>query len=263
MLSYISTKISEYWGAVLISILKNGANLPKRIGIIMDGNRRYAKMRNLKEIKGHTDGMETLLNLLKWSIKLNIEELTVFAFSIDNFKRTEEEVNNLMNLFKENFYKFANNKEALKSGIKICIYGKRDLFDNEIKNIFKEIEEKTKEGKTIKLNVCIGYNSTEEIYQAATKCDKNSKNLRQEFESHLYGGYNCNPELLIRTSGETRLSNYLLYQCRFSLILFVDKKWPELNLFDYFMIMLKYNYNYNDKKNKLKQLEKENNFLIE
>ena len=229
----------------------------------MDGNRRYAKERNIKDIQGHTDGMETLLNLLKWSIALKIEELTVFAFSIDNFKRSDEEVNNLMKLFKDNFYKFANNKEALKSGIKICIYGKRDLFDNEIQGIFKEIEEKTKNGKKIKLNVCIGYNSTEEIYQAASKCDKNAINIRKEFESHLYGGYNCCPELLIRTSGEIRLSNFLLYQCRFSLVLFVEKNWPELTLFDYFLILLKYNYNYNDHKAKLKQLEIETNFIIE
>ena len=263
MFSYVSSKLNDFWSSMLISILKNGANLPKRIAIIMDGNRRYAKKKKIKEIQGHTDGMETLLNLIKWSISLNIEELTVFAFSIDNFKRSEEEVNNLMNLFKEKFYKFGNNKEALKSGIKICIYGKKDLFDNEIQNIFKDIEEKTKNGKKIKLNVCIGYNSTEEVYQAALNSDKHANNLRKEFESHFYGGYNCNPELLIRTSGETRLSNYLLYQCRFALILFVEKKWPELTLFDYFLILLKYNYNYNDHKSKLNQIEKDNNFIIE
>ena len=263
MLNFLASKINEYWESLLISILKNGANLPKRIGVIMDGNRRYAKMKNIKEIEGHSDGMKTLFNLLKWSISLNIEELTVFAFSIDNFKRSEEEVNNLINLFKDNFYKFSNNKEAIQAGIKINIYGKRDLFDNDIQNIFKDIEEKTKNGDKIKLNVCIGYDSTEEVYQALIKCDKNSNNLRKEFESNLYGGYNCNPELLIRTSGETRLSNYLLYQCRFALIIFVEKKWPELNLFDFFWILLKYNYNYNDHKSKLKQLEKDNNFIIE
>ena len=263
MFSYLSSKLNEFWGNVLLSILKNGANLPKRIGIIMDGNRRYAKMKHIKEIQGHTDGMETLLNVIKWSISLSIAELTVFAFSIDNFNRSEEEINNLMNLFKENFYKFANNKEALNSGIKICIYGKKDLFDSEIQNIFRDIEEKTKNGNKIKLNVCIGYDSTEEVYQATLKCNKNTNNSRKEFESHLYGGYNCNPDLLIRTSGETRLSNYLLYQCRFSLILFVEKKWPELTFFDYFLILLKYNYNYYDHKSKLKQLEKDNDYSID
>ena len=260
--SSIFSKINEYWCSTLLSILRNGANIPKRIGIIMDGNRRYARSRHLEDIEGHKDGVRTLINLLNWSISLNIQELTVFAFSIDNFNRKEEEINNLKNLFKESFEKFGNDKEALNSGIKICIYGNLDLFDEDIRKIFKEIEEKTKKGEKIKLNVCIGYNSTEEIYQAALKSDKNEENFRKEFESHLYGGYNCNPELLIRTSGETRLSNYLLYQSRFSLIIFVEKKWPELTMFDYFMILLKYNYNYSDHKAKLKQLEKDNNYII-
>ena len=234
--SSIYSKINGYWCSVLLSILKNGANIPKRIGIIMDGNRRYARSKHFQDIEGHKDGARTLANLIQWSIDLKIEELTVFAFSIDNFNRKEEEINN---------------------------YGNMDLFDDEIKKIFKEVEEKTKNSKKIKLNVCVGYNSTEEVYQATIKCDKNKDNLRKEFESHLYGGYNCNPELLIRTSGETRLSNYLLYQCRFALILFVEKKWPELTMFDFFLILLKYNYNYYDHKAKLKQLEKDNNFIIE
>ena len=257
-LSSVFSKINSYWCAALLSILKNGANIPKRIGIIMDGNRRYARSKHFKDIEGHKDGAKTLINLIQWSIDLNIEELTVFAFSIDNFTRKEEEINNLKNLFKESFEKFGNNKEALNSGVKICIYGNINLFDDEIKKIFREIEQKTKNANKIKLNVCIGYNSTEEIYQANIKCDKGKDNLRKEFESHLYGGYNCNPELLIRTSGEIRLSNYLLYQCRFALILFVEKKWPELTMFDYFLILLRYNYNYYDHKAKLKQLEKDN-----
>ena len=262
-LSSVFSKINSYWCSALLSILKNGANIPKRIGIIMDGNRRYARSKHFKDIEGHKDGAKTLINLIQWSIDLNIEELTVFAFSIDNFTRKEEEINNLKNLFKESFEKFGNNKEALNSGVKICIYGNINLFDDEIKKIFREIEQKTKNANKIKLNVCIGYNSTEEIYQANIKCDKGKDNLRKEFESHLYGGYNCNPELLIRTSGEIRLSNYLLYQCRFALILFVEKKWPELTMFDYFLILLRYNYNYYDHKAKLKQLEKDNNFVFE
>ena len=259
----IFSKINEYWCSALISVLKNGGNIPKRIGIIMDGNRRYAKSRKFKDIEGHKDGVRTLIKLLHWSIDLNIEELTVFAFSIDNFNRKEEEINNLKNLFKESFEKFGTDKEFLDLGAKICIYGNMDLFEDDLKNIFKKVEEKTKNMNKIKLNVCIGYNSTEEIYQAALKSNKKTENFRKEFESHLYGGYNCNPELLIRTSGETRLSNYLLYQCRFALILFVEKKWPELTMFDYFLILLKYNYNYYDHKAKLKQLEKDNNYIIE
>ena len=92
--------------------------------------------------------------------------------------------------------------------------------------------------------------------------NENAENLKNEFESKLYGGYNCNPDLLIRTSGETRLSNYLLYQCRFSIIIFIDKFWPELSFYDYFKILLKYSYNYPSHREKLKRLEKENNFEI-
>ena len=94
--SAIFSKINEYWCSTLLSILKNGGNIPKRIGIIMDGNRRYARSRKFKIIQGHRDGATTLINLLHWSINLNIEELTVFAFSIDNFNRKEEEINNLI-----------------------------------------------------------------------------------------------------------------------------------------------------------------------
>lgn len=262
-LSWIGSKIKEGFCSILFSIIKNGAILPKTIAVIMDGNRRFAKKNNIKTIQGHFQGMETLLNLLQWSVELNISELTVFAFSIDNFKRSEEEINSLMKLFKESFYKYANNEKLLSQGVKICIYGKLSLFDEEMNKIFKSIEEKTKNGNRIKLNVCIGYNSTEEIYQAALKSDKGAKDLRKEFESHLYGEYNCNPELLIRTSGETRLSNFLLYQCRFSLIIFVDKKWPEFNIFDYFKILMRYSYNYYDYKTKLKILEKDNDFPID
>ena len=99
-ISSFFSKINEYWCSALLSILRNGANIPKRIGIIMDGNRRYARSRHFEDIEGHKDGVKTLINLLNWSISLNIEELTVFAFSIDNFNRKEEEINNLRNLFK-------------------------------------------------------------------------------------------------------------------------------------------------------------------
>ena len=248
MFSFISLSLNKFFTSILTSILKNGGYIPKSIGIIMDGNRRYAKKKHKQIIQGHTEGMETLLNILQWSLKFEIKELTVFAFSVDNFNRSDEEVNNLLSLFKESFYKYAKSKETNTLGVKICIYGNWKFFDEEIQNIFKEVEEKTKDNNLLKLNVCIGYNFTED--------------LKNEFESKLYGGYNCNPDLLIRTSGETRLSNYLLYQCRFSIIIFIDKFWPELSFYDYFKILLKYSYNYPSHREKLKRLEKENNFEI-
>lgn len=262
MFSYISSSLNKFFTSILTSILKNGGYIPKSIGIIMDGNRRYAKKKHKQIIQGHTEGMETLLNILQWSLKFEIKELTVFAFSVDNFNRSDEEVNNLLSLFKESFYKYAKSKETNTLGIKICIYGNWKFFDEEIQNIFKEVEEKTKDNNLLKLNVCIGYNFTEELSHVKLYINENAENLKNEFESKLYGGYNCNPDLLIRTSGETRLSNYLLYQCRFSIIIFIDKFWPELSFYDYFKILLKYSYNYPSHREKLKTLEKENNFEI-
>ena len=230
MFSYISSSFNKIINSILTSVLKNGICIPKIIGIIMDGNRRYSKKHNFKTIQGHTDGMETLFNFLQWSIQFEIKELTVFAFSVDNFNRNEKEINDLINLFKESFYKYMQSKE--------------------------------RNNTLLKLNVCIGYNFTEELHQVRTSINDKAENLKNEFESKLYGGYNCNPDLLIRTSGETRLSNYLLYQCRFSMIMFLDKYWPELSFFDFCKILLKYNYNYTSHREKLKSLEKANNFDI-
>ena len=263
MFSYISSSFNKIINSILTSVLKNGICIPKIIGIIMDGNRRYSKKHNFKTIQGHTDGMETLFNFLQWSMQFEIKELTVFAFSVDNFNRNEKEINDLITLFKESFYKYMQKKEKNHDlGVKICIYGNWSFFDEEMQKIFKDIEEKTKNNNLLKLNVCIGYNFTEELHHVRQSINDKAENLKNEFESKLYGGYNCNPDLLIRTSGETRLSNYLLYQCRFSMIMFLDKYWPELSFFDFCKILLKYNYNYTSHREKLKSLEKANNFDI-
>ena len=262
MLTSLIGKCADFSSYVLSSILINGGNIPKKIAIIMDGNRRYAEKKHIKKIQGHTDGMKALLNIIQWCINFKVEEVTAFAFSVDNFNRAKEEVDNLLQLFKENFQKFSKSKEAHSLGIKICVYGNWSFFDQEIQHIFHEIEETTKENSKIKLNVCIGYNSTEEMYRARKESNDKVSDLRKELESHLYGGYNCNPDLLIRTSGETRLSNYLLYQTRFSVIIFIDKYWPEMTFFDFFKILIRYNYNYTNHRSKIKQLEKENCFSI-
>lgn len=263
MLGIISNYFDSFLTNALETILINGCNIPKSIGIIMDGNRRYANKNHIKKIQGHTDGMKALLNIINWSIKLKVEELTVFAFSVDNFNRSQEEVDALLNLFKESFAKFSDSKEAKVLGIKICIYGNKKFFSEEIQEIFSKIEEKTKNYNKIKLNVCIGYNSTEEVNNARGKIkSKSLEKIRSEFESNLYGGYNCNPDLIIRTSGEIRLSNYLLYQSRFSQIIFVAKYWPELTFYDYFKILLRYHYNYSNHLSKIKYLEKEYAYKI-
>ena len=274
MLSNIWTSVSKFTINTLTSILQKGGTIPKKIAFIMDGNRRYANKLQVKRIQGHTDGMRTLLDIMQWSIDFGVEEVTVFAFSVDNFNRSKEEVDSLLLLFKQNFQNFSQSPEAEKLRIQICIYGNWSFFPEDIQLIFKEIEDKTKHYNKIKLNVCIGYNSTEEINHVRCeymkhkehKCNNNNNNNNDvyinEFDSCLYGKYNCNPDLLLRTSGETRLSNFLLYQCRFAVIMFVEKYWPEISFCDYFKMLIKYNYNYSKHVQKIRELEKENNFNI-
>lgn len=253
----------------LVGLLTKGGAVPQTIGIIMDGNRRYAQKKNIKKIVGHTEGMNTLISLMKWAIDFGLKEVTVFAFSIDNFNRAKEEIDGITGIFKEFFYKHFNDPDINNQGIKICIYGNWSFFDNELQGIFRDIEEKTKDNNLIKLNVCIGYNSTEEVSRANNQIAKiiidNYKEMKNPlalFESFLYGGYNLKPDLIIRTSGETRLSNFLLYQSRFSMIIFVKKYWPEFSFYDFFCILIRYNYNYTAHINYLKELEEKHSFPI-
>ena len=280
MFKKISDKISNLFISTLSHIFKMGAHIPKSIAIIMDGNRRYADKKKFQKIKGHEEGLSTLLNVLLWCIELQVKELTVFAFSIDNFNRPKEEVDSLMNLAKEKFAKLAEKGELLNNyGVKVCFYGNIDFLDEDMKQTIKKMETETELNSNIKLNVCYPYNSTEEIYSAANKfknnCDENKlisetnkvkdynkMNYAEILDSNLYGGYNCNPDIVIRTSGEIRLSNFLLYQSRFSMLFFVDKYWPEFNFKDFLNILIRYNIDYKSHYKKIKELEINNNFII-
>jgi ditrans,polycis-polyprenyl diphosphate synthase len=267
---------------MISKIFKYGGHIPKSIAIIMDGNRRYAEKNKLIKIKGHEDGLVKLLEIIEWSILLEINEITVFAFSIDNYNRPKEEFDNLMNLTKEKFVNLGDKGEYFeKNDIKICIYGNIDLLkDKDLVNKFCEIENKTKNNKRIKLNICFSYNSTEENLRSLNFLIKNidekentipKRNInnnydfdynyvsieenKEIFERNLYGGYDCKPDILIRTSGEIRLSNFLLYQTRFSMLIFMEKLWPEISFYDYFLVLLKYNYNYKSHMKMLKEIE--------
>jgi ditrans,polycis-polyprenyl diphosphate synthase len=263
MLKKIGEKFSNFFISTLSGIFKIGGHIPKSLAIIMDGNRRYAKKKNFQKIKGHEEGLNTLLNVLLWCIELEIKELTVFAFSIDNFNRPQEEVDSLMLLAKEKFAKLAEKNEYLNEyGVKVCFYGNLNFLDEEMKNIFLKMEHDTEKNNRIKLNVCFPYNSTEEIYSAVEKSKNkiekeffDSQKLKEILESNLYGQYNCNPDIVIRTSGEIRLSNFLLYQTRFSMLFFLDKFWPEFNFSDFIKIIIRYNIEYKSHFKKIVELQ--------
>eukprot|EP00340_Litonotus_pictus_P009210 CAMPEP_0170524724 /NCGR_PEP_ID=MMETSP0209-20121228/10199_1 /TAXON_ID=665100 ORGANISM="Litonotus pictus, Strain P1" /NCGR_SAMPLE_ID=MMETSP0209 /ASSEMBLY_ACC=CAM_ASM_000301 /LENGTH=178 /DNA_ID=CAMNT_0010813585 /DNA_START=11 /DNA_END=544 /DNA_ORIENTATION=+ len=173
----------------------------------MDGNRRFAKNNNIEKVEGHDSGLSTLLNFAEWCIALGISELTAYAFSIDNFNRTKEEVDGILGLIRTKFKKLYQEKEYFeKKGIKVVIVGKTDYFDQDIINIFAEVEEKTKNNKNLIINLCISYNSTEELNRVQERISeyekeegKESKELSNKkekvmqksnskgiFERHLY-----------------------------------------------------------------------------
>ena len=277
MINTFKQKISKFFISLSSKILSVGGHVPHSIAIIMDGNRRYAQKKNFVKIKGHEDGLSRLLDVLLWSLELGIKEVTVFAFSIDNFNRPQEEVKSLMTLAKEKFIKLSEKGEYFNQyGVQVCFYGNLNFInDEELKKVLFDVEEKTKTNHKIKLNVCFPYNSTEEIISAVEKSRDQILNeeiisisqdkdfdSRTILESHLYGGYSVNPEILIRTSGEIRLSNFLLYQTRFSKLYFVDKFWPEFGFKDFFQILISYNIEYKSHLRKLKELEEKNNFKI-
>lgn len=268
MLKKINDKISKFVTSTFCEILKIGAYIPKSVAVIMDGNRRYAEKKNFQKIKGHEDGLNKLLDVLLWCIELEIKELSVFAFSIDNFNRSKEEVDSLMTLAKEKFARLAEKNELLNEyGVKVCFYGNIDFLDDEMRNTIKQMEEQTDSNKVIKLNVCFPYNSTEEIYSAVNKAKENYSeekvDFRTQLENNLYGQYNCKPDIVIRTSGEVRLSNFLLYQTRFSMLFFVDKFWPDFRFKDFLSILLKYNIYYKDHYRKINELEIKNGFTLD
>lgn len=120
--------------------------IPKSIAVIMDGNRRYAQSLKKEKVKGHEDGLSTLLNLCEWCISLGVRELTAYAFSIDNFNRSEEEITGIMNLIRTKFRKMSSDEGHFKrNGIKVVLIGKLDYFEKDIIQIFNEVEEKTKD----------------------------------------------------------------------------------------------------------------------
>ncbi len=208
--------------------------IPKHVSIIMDGNGRWATKRGLKRSEGHLKGSETLENLAIYALSKGIECLSVFAFSTDNFKRTEEEVGFLMNLFIKMFTKKFN--RIIDHKIRVVFSGRRTSLRQDVLNAMDEIEEKTKNFQGGTLNICLNYGGQEEIVDATKKiCEdvKNGKITLEQLDKNIYQTYlyqNLPPiDLLIRTSGEYRVSNYMLYQSAYSEFYFTDTLFPDFN----------------------------------
>ena len=206
--------------------------IPNHLAIIMDGNGRWAKQRGKKRSMGHLEGSKTLEDLAVYAVRRGIKVLSVYAFSTDNFKRSEDEVSYLMNLFTTLFK--TKLKKIQNECIKVVFSGRKHPLSDEVLDAMDKIVEKTKNNKNGILNICINYGGQEEIVDATKKIAKDIENgkLKEEdlnkeiFNKYLY--QDLPPiDLLIRTSGEYRVSNFMLYQMSYSEFYFTDTLFPD------------------------------------
>ena len=193
----------------------------------------------LKPLMGHEWGAKKVKEFLKWSREVGIKEITLFAFSIENFDRPKEEFNYLMNLFEKEFRKIIDDDELYDNRIRIRFIGRIWMFPENIQKIMKELEERTREHEKFFVNFAMAYGGRAEIVDAARKIIDDIKNNKidvndineEKFKDYLY--MKNEPQMIIRTSGEKRTSGFLLYQGNYSEWFFVDKHWPEFEKEDF------------------------------
>ncbi len=220
--------------------------VPKHIGIIMDGNRRFAKRLMLKPWKGHEWGAKKLASVLKWCQEYDIRELTVYTFSIQNFNRPKEEFDYLMKTFETNFEELKKDKRIYENKIRINIIGRIGMFPKNIQEKIKEIMELTKSHNKYIINFAMGYGGKEEVIDAAKKIalqvkegKLNIEEINEEvFKKNLY--LSSEPDLIIRTGGEKRSSNFLAFQSAYSEYVFIEKMWPEFEKEDFIYCLEEY-----------------------
>ena len=212
--------------------MENNITIPKHIGIIMDGNGRWAKKRMLPRNMGHKKGAEVFQDITRYCNQLGLEAVTFYAFSTENWKRPQEEIDGLMKLFKQYLidafdYEKENNK--------VVFLGDKSAFNQELRDLMLEIEQKTADRTGMILNLALNYGSRSEIVNACKEIAAKVKSDEisvddideQMFSDHLYTKNQPDPDFILRPSGEKRISNFLLWQCAYSEFVYMDVLWPD------------------------------------
>ena len=208
---------------------------PTHVAIVMDGNGRWAKARNLPRTAGHKKGVDAVRAVIEGACELGIKHLTLFGFSSENWNRPQDEVSTLMDLLR--FYLDREVSELDAKGVKIRFIGNREKMSADLVERMAKAEAKTQNNQTLELNLALSYGGREEIAQAAQKIakavaegeispDEVDENI---FAENLYTKGTPDPDLLIRTSGEQRISNFLLWQAAYAEFVFTDVLWPDFN----------------------------------
>ena len=222
------------------------AKLPRHVAIIMDGNGRWAKQHKLNVAMGHRQGVETLREIIRHTDDLKIEALTIYAFSTENWNRSKEEVAALMQLILD-FFK-SEIDELMEKNVRILILGEKDVFPKKQREVLIEAERRSAANTGLTLNICLNYGGRAELVRAAksivedVQAGKLSLDKVDEatISDRLYTAGQPDVDLMIRTSGEMRLSNFLLYQCAYAEFLFPKVLWPDFSVQDYDEALLAY-----------------------
>ncbi len=209
--------------------------IPQHIAIILDGNRRWAKKRGIPTLQGHTEGANTLEKIATYCNKIGVKYLTVYAFSTENWKRTEDEVGYLMKLFEKYISDF--DVKFKDSNARIRLVGGIERLPENLQKGIRKIEERTKNNEGITLNLCINYGGRDEIINATKIIAEKVKNgeikgeeiTEDSFAKYLRTKETPDPDLMIRAGGEHRLSGFLLWQASYSELYFPDVLWPDFN----------------------------------
>lgn len=227
----------------------NPEKMPKHVALIMDGNRRFSKLQgNIDVVKGHEIGVDTLEKVLDWSIELGIEIITAYAFSTENFNRPQHEVEGLMNLFVINFKRLVTHEKIHKNEVRVKVVGRTELLPDNVKEAIHDAEESTKHYTKRLFNIAIGYDGRLEIIDSFKKIIKDVQDGKISIDDvdedlvsqNLYTEGLDDPNLIIRTSGEERLSGFLLWQSSYSELYFCETLWPELRKVDFIRAIRSY-----------------------
>jgi tritrans,polycis-undecaprenyl-diphosphate synthase [geranylgeranyl-diphosphate specific] len=221
--------------------VENGAKL-EHIAIILDGNRRWATEKTLNPWFGHEKGAEKVDELLDWCLKLDVKSVTLYAFSTENFKRSQDEVEEIMRIAEEQFRKILTNERIHKNKVRVKVIGRVNLLPQSLQRLVADVENATASYDRHFFNIAFAYGGRAEIVDAARKIAERVKEgkLAPEkvdegtFEKYLYTAYmpKQDPDLIIRTSGEERLSGFLLWQSAYSEFCFLDVYWPDFRSID-------------------------------
>ena len=214
-------------------------SVANHVAIIMDGNGRWALQKGKSRNYGHQCGLKTIEKIVDYSIKKKISYLTLFTFSSENWKRPKKEVNFLFKLL-ENYFK-KNLLKVIRNGIKVKIIGNKPRLASNLRKIIKLAENKTRKNKKISVQLALNYGSKQEIINSMKIVNKKKQKITiKNFEKNLYTSGFPDPDILIRTGGQRRLSNFLLWQMAYTEIFFVKKMWPDFSDNDFQIILNKF-----------------------